>query len=598
MRLSKLYSNQSQVLEPIMFGEGLNVVLAEIRLPENKAKDTHNLGKTTLGQLIDFCLLSTRDSEMFLFKHFNRFSSFAFFLELSLLDGSFVTVKRSVVEASKVSFKRHMFGLQDFADIPDSMWDHAQMPFDRSREMLDGILGLTGLKDWSFRKGLGYLLRSQDDYHDVFQLARFASAHVDWKPYLAGILGFDSRLIESHYRKEDELKEQEATVATINSELGGTIEDVSKVEGMLQLKVTEADKKQKLLDAFDFRSQDKDQVKKVVDEYDVKIGDLNARRYSLMVSRKRVALALEDEEIDFNPDQAESVFKEAGVLFSGQLKQDFEQLISFSKAITLERRAYLQEELGEIDVELKEVNASLTELGRHRARGLAFLSSTDTFRKYKDISDDLVTVRADIVSLERQKSYLHRLQELRSSIRKLRDECRGLQSKIEEDVDRQNSDAAGRFASIRGLFSEIIEQVIDRKALITVQPNSYGHLEFRAEILDEAGNATSADRGNSYRKLLCVAFDMAVLRAHLDEEFPRFLYHDGAFETLDDRKKENLIEVMREYASLGIQQVVTLIDSDLPRQGRASGPVFTDEEIVLRLHDEGESGRLFKMPSW
>ena len=27
------------------------------------------------------------------------------------------------------------------------------------------------------------------------------------------------------------------------------------------------------------------------------------------------------------------------------------------------------------------------------------------------------------------------------------------------------------------------------------------------------------------------------LRAHLDDKFPRFVYHDGVFESLDDRKK-------------------------------------------------------------
>jgi len=421
---------------------------------------------------------------------------------------------------------------------------------------------------------------------------------VDWKPYLGGILGFDSRLIESHYKKEDELKEQEDTVSTINKELGGTIEDVSKVEGILQLKIAEAEKKQSLLDAFDFRAQDKDRVKSVLEDFDVKIGELNSRRYSLMVNRKRIGLALADEQIDFDPSVAATVFADAGVVFAGQIKQDFEQLIGFSRALTLERRKYLEEELKEIDVELKDVNLSLNDLGKKRGKALAFLSSTDTFQKYRQISDELVGIRADIVSLERQKTYLHKLQELRGSIRKLRDDCRRLQAKIEENVEEQNSKTDGRFAQIRGLFSEIIEEVIDRKALLTVQPNQLGHLDFKAQILDEAGNATSADKGNSYRKLLCVAFDMAILRAHLDEEFPRFLYHDGAFETLDDRKKENLIVVMRQYAYVGIQQIVTLIDSDLPKRAVGEAPVFEDSEIMLRLHDEDESGRLFKMPSW
>src|ERR1017187_4336192 len=100
-----------------------------------------------------------------------------------------------------------------------------------------------------------------------------------------------------------------------------------------------------------------------------------------------------------------------------------------------------------------------------------------------------------------------------------------------------------------------------------------GHLEFKAEILDESGNTTSADRGHTYRKLLCIAFDMALLRAHLDQKFPRFVYHDGVFESLDDRKKENLLTVIRNYAELGIQSIITLIDSDLPPRDKDADPV-------------------------
>jgi uncharacterized protein YydD (DUF2326 family) len=147
-------------------------------------------------------------------------------------------------------------------------------------------------------------------------------------------------------------------------------------------------------------------------------------------------------------------------------------------------------------------------------------------------------------------------------------------------------------------FSEIVEEVIDRKALLSVSPNQLGHLEFKAEILDESGNATSADLGNTYRKLLCIAFDLALLRAHLNDRFSRFVYHDGVFEALDDRKKENLLGVIRQHALLGIQTIITLIDSDLPPRSEKEGPVFEPEEIVLTLHDESEQGRLFKMRAW
>jgi uncharacterized protein YydD (DUF2326 family) len=49
MKPSKLYSNRPGAFAPVEFEPELNVVLAEIRLPENRNRDTHNLGKTTLA---------------------------------------------------------------------------------------------------------------------------------------------------------------------------------------------------------------------------------------------------------------------------------------------------------------------------------------------------------------------------------------------------------------------------------------------------------------------------------------------------------------------------------------------------------------------
>lgn len=598
MKLSRLYSNKPDLFEPVEFVQGLNVVMAEIRQPENRNKDTHNLGKTTLGRLLDFGFLAKRDPKFFLFKHLELFKDFMFFLEIELEDASFVTIRRGVEEATKISFKRHEAGHQDLSGLPLAEWDHRDVPFDRARDLLDGLLDWRALKPWAFRKGLGYLLRSQDDFRDVFHLRKFAAAHSDWKPFLAHVLGFDAQLVAQHYEKEDQLAERQSTAQTIKNELGGSIEDISKIEGILLLKQKEAEKKQKLLDAFDFRAQDKDSTKQLVDDIDERIASLNAERYSLNQNKKKIIASLEEDQILFNPDEAQRLFEEAGVLFKGQIKKDFQQLISFNRAITDERRGYLQEERAEVEAELKRINAELNALGKKRSEMLSFLSGTDIFGKYKSVSDEMVTLRADITSLERQRGFLHRLQELRTEIRALTEECGRLQMQIEADVEKQNSDQDSLFSAIRVFFSEIVEEVIDRKALLSVSPNQAGHLDIRAEILDESGNATSADLGHTYRKLLCIAFDLAVLRAHLDDKFPRFVYHDGVFESLDDRKKENLLTVIRRYAELGLQPIITLIDSDLPARTGDDEPVFLPDEIVVTLHDENEQGRLFKMKAW
>lgn len=84
----------------------------------------------------------------------------------------------------------------------------------------------------------------------------------------------------------------------------------------------------------------------------------------------------------------------------------------------------------------------------------------------------------------------------------------------------------------------------------------------------------------------------------LDQPYIRFLYHDGLLEGLDNRKKLNLIATIRRFAALGIQQIVTLIDSDLPMDETGERFAFRDDEVVLLLHDEDDSGRLFRMQGW
>jgi len=153
MKLSRFYSNRPERFEPVEFSQGLNVVMAEIRLPENRNKDTHNLGKTTLGRLLDFGFLARRDPKFFLFKHFDLFQEFVFFLEIELEDASFVTIRRDVEEATKISFKKHEAGHQDLSALPAADWDHQDVPFDRARELLDGLLDWRALKPWSFRQG-------------------------------------------------------------------------------------------------------------------------------------------------------------------------------------------------------------------------------------------------------------------------------------------------------------------------------------------------------------------------------------------------------------------------------------------------------------
>lgn len=106
----------------------------------------------------------------------------------------------------------------------------------------------------------------------------------------APILGFDAELMTRHYAKEGALKEKEQKGTTIRQEPGG------KIDGLLLLKRQEVDKKQALLDAFDFRTQDKAETRQLVDQVDGRIAAPNQRRYALTHNRKKVIASLDEDQ--------------------------------------------------------------------------------------------------------------------------------------------------------------------------------------------------------------------------------------------------------------------------------------------------------------
>jgi len=598
MKLSKIYSNFPEKFPPIRFREGLNVVLAEIRLPENRNKDTHNLGKSLLGRVIDFCLLAKRHPEFFLFKYPKLFNEFVFLLEIELFDHSYLTIRRSVNDHSKICFKKHLLADQDFSWFADNQpeWDHGEIPFEQSKDMLDGWLDLRSVAPWDYRDSIGYLIRSQSDYTDIFRLSKFKGKHIGWKPYLIQMLGFDGTLLKEVYQMETIINEKQTNADAFRYELKefSKENDPGQLDGLLLLKRREIAEKTNLLNQMSFDTVDTEKTKTLVDEVDTEIVRLNSERYKLMQIQRSVKKSLEDAQMLFDPEKARLIFNEAGILFEGQIKKDFEQLIAFNTAISTERHQYLKEELLELEGELSKINNELMEKSKIRSEILAFLVESDVFEKYKQYSDELVHLKSEVETLERLRSGFQRHKEMQDEIHSLKEKEKELHFQFEKNVSEENSNESSRFSKIRLFFDEIIKSVINRNALLNVSLNKEGYPEFQAPILDEKGSHTSAGEGHSYMRLLCVAFDLAITRAYLDLHYPRFIFHDGLLEGLEPRKKENLIDIVRQYSQLGIQYIFTLLDSEIP-QGET---FFSESDIILRLHDEDKDGRLFKMQSW
>ena len=162
MKLSKIYSNQSNQFHNIEFHDGLNVILAQITDKSKKEKDTHNLGKSLLISIIDFLLLKGISNKQKFFLTKSGFEGQFFFGEFLLNNEKYLVIRRGVDAPTKISFKVNNQKLSNFQTEFD--WDEEDLSFDEAKERLNGHLDFNVVPSWPYRKAATYFLRRQNDY--------------------------------------------------------------------------------------------------------------------------------------------------------------------------------------------------------------------------------------------------------------------------------------------------------------------------------------------------------------------------------------------------------------------------------------------------
>lgn len=595
MKLSTIYSNKDQLFTPIEFNDGLNVVLGQIRLPENRDKDTHNLGKSKLAELINFCLLKTRHKAQFLFKHFEKFEHFVFFLEIKLNSGSYVTIRRSVSKNTKICINRHKDKWQNFRHLDNSEWDYVDITLDKAKLILDEFIGLAAMQSSDYRHAVNYSLRSQNDFSDVFKLGNFRGRHIHWKPYIGNILGFEADFLVENYELKEKLDSLSERIKKQVIKLGSFLGDEEEMLiELLSLKEKNADELQQQLDSFNFDKADADHVRKLTDELDQEISDLNKFRYYIAHNIKKFRNSLKQKKLNFDISQTEKMFKEAGVMFGDGVRRSYEELVEFNKKISFERQALVKEQIDKLEKDLAEAEQQLKGLNKEKSSQLKFLSNADTFKKYKGITEDLISLRTEINEVNKKLEVSVNLKQLREEEQLLESKKKSIIGEIGNNRDLVIKDESSIYRDIKTNFTGFIKEVLNKNGTISTKQNSEGNLEFFAGLVNHDGDFTSEDDGHSYKKILCIAYDLAVNKAYKSQNFIRFTYHDGGLETLDERKKYQFLNYVKNYTDeFDLQYILTVIDTDLPNDF-----LFKESEIVCHLHDDGEDGLLFKMPSW
>lgn len=593
MRLSKLYSNKA--FHNTEFNLGLNVIFADVKA-KSSPTSSHSIGKTKFIKLLDFLLLkkivpknhfltSTKQTDTGTLK----FNGYEFYLEILLNTGSYLTIKRTVAESSKVSLKLSDSSVNGF-EIPKS-WDFENLTIDEAMEKFNELLSFDFFKlnpGLDYRDTINYSLRVPDDgdYADLFKLSKFTFDEKKWKTFMFSLLGFENSSVIEKYKIEEEIKLKGKIIKEQEDGFNINSNQKDEIEGFLQVLNKSKDEKIKELDSLNFYNQDNRLIIELVDEIETKISELNKHSYNLQFEVKKITESLKSEfSFDFN--LVKEIFGQVQLHFPDQLAKSYEELIEFNKQITVERKDLLKDTHAKKLDELKEVQLSLINLNKEKEKFRDVIQDNSIIKKLKEYQNDLIAVEYDIARYESQLDSIKIIESKKSEIDKLSDELKTAVQKLSAILD--NTSGNERYIRIRNYFSEFAKAILSYPAIISISKNNNNNIEYGYRV-----GETKKAEGNTYRKMLCVAFDLAILAEYSSESYFKFVYHDDVFSNQENKIRIRLLHLIREYCvKFNIQYILSIIKDDLPRDVNGKIIMFSDDETIMELHDKDDSGKLF-----
>lgn len=595
MKLSKLYCNQQfKNIEFNLENGGLNIILADVKKKTDDSS-THNLGKSTMLDLIDFLLLKGHDKKLFVLTKGIQgelvFKDYEFYLEILLNSGRYLTIKRTVNELTKVSFKLHETKSKGFVEY--EYWDNYKLPLEKARKQLGEYLNFDFFADKSYpyRKSLGYCLRKQGDYQDIFQLGKFIGKHKYWKPFMFDLLGFDGELLTKKFNLDDEIEKQKNVIKEQEKDFDIRANEKDKIVGQIQFKEKDKTRIENELNNLNFYEQDIKAIE-LADKIEEEISNANSSLYKVEFDIRKLQQSIQEKTL-FDTDLVKETFEQVKIYFPKNLTKSYDELEEFNKKLTEERNALLRETLEDRQNQRNELKTKLIELNKQKQEYSNLIQADTVFKKLKEHQGELRKIENELGRLQGKLEAFDVIDRKNENIRDLREKSIELGEKIEHIAYTTSQNE--KYTAIRNTFAELINQILQVPALISITPNSNGNIDFDYSV-DSGTYRTAQDKGFTYRKLLCIAFDLSILINYRNESYYRFVYHDDAFANEDNRIKQRLLKVIREICEkYDLQYICSVIKDELPRDESGEFIEFSENEIVLQLHDKDDTGKLFLM---
>ena len=566
---------------------GFNVVLAD-RTKESTKKDSRNgLGKSTLVEIVHFCLgSSARPGKGLMVK---RLNGWAFSMDLEIAGRQF-SVSRSTEHPGGISLTGDLSRLSE----PDGMANPERLPLEgpEGRRLATGDwtsalgamlfdLPVNGFPQTpyqpSFRSLISYFIRrGRDAYSTAFEHHR---KQIEWDRQVnnAFLLGLSWENASAAQVLKDKRKlVQDLQQAARAGMMDGILGSIGELEARRVQLQERASEETAGLDGFRVHPQYRqieDEANHLTESIHLAANENLAQTRLLQMYERSVS-----QEQEPGDDTVARMFEEAGVALPGMVVRRLEDVQQFHRDVVRRRREFLRREIDRLRASVLARERSLRTLTDQRAEILQTLRTHRALDEYTRLQELHARTVAEIEALDARIAAVKQFEEGRSE---LRVEQELLQQRAVSDYDDRRVQREKAIA----LFNANSRALYDAPGalLIDVGPNGF---TFDVRI------QRSGSTGIEAMKVFCYDLMLAQLWSERSPS-PGVLVHDSTiFDGVDERQVAQALDLAaRESARCGFQYLCMLNSDTIPWDEFSPG-FDLNSYVRLRLTDATPDGGL------
>lgn len=549
-------SSPSGLFKDIVFKDGLNIILGKY---SKSGKDINGIGKTTIINLINYCLLSDGVKAEFFSEKYSFLKSEKVKLSFKLGDSDY-SIERGFQDKREVLFQVNRQSPKSYIDSD-------------LRLILGSEMGRreSGVYDpqW-FRTLMAFFIQNDHDFsaRDASNVQKFTigKRQAELLTYIFLILGIDNSLVWSFDNSLVELKSLQADQSRISKQIveqsGKSIEDFRGECDSISRKI---EKLESGLDNYRF-DENSSYLEEKIQILNRKISDLNKEH--LIISSKYRDIR-ESLEIDFDVDPASiaKFYTRIHAEFSEFIRKSLDEVIEFRQQIASNRRRFLKEREAQYQEKLSAIRNTLVGLEKERAQIYKMLDERSAFDALKSAYANLLEEKSRLSS---QLTYVDQLDHIEKAIAGKKSEVGNTVARIVSEKDSLSK----AIDEIKEVFLDLVENSVD---VDSSDVNPYFNIEFKANQNSPIKINLEVPRGSSLGKgrFKILAFDLTVFISAVmrDTNFPRFLIHDGVFHAIAHKTRIKFMNyINKKLNSMSdVQYIITVNEDEI---------IFPEDELI------------------